>query len=298
LDFAIAVAYNAPEHLTRIAQSAEAAGFGAIVISDHVAHPSRLETPYPYTQDGAPRWTQETPWPDPFVAIGAMAAVTERLRFITSIYVLPLRHPVLAAKTIGTAAVLSGGRVTLGVGAGWMREEFELVGQAFEGRGRRLVESIDVMRKLWSGEPVSHQGKFYSFPEFQMRPAPEQVIPIYGGGVSPVALRRAATHCDGWASEIQSRSELATITAQLGAMRRASGREAEPFGICAALRDVYDMDGYVEMAELGVSELITVPWLLHGADPTDCDAKCASIARFGDEVIAPLRERLGPPTGN
>jgi probable F420-dependent oxidoreductase len=288
MQFAIAVAYNDPTHLIEIARSAEVAGFGAIVLSDHLVYPGQLETPYPYTSNGMPRWKADAPWPDPFVAVGSMSAVTERLRFIVSVFVLPLRHPVFAAKSIATASILSNGRLTVGVGAGWMREEFELVGASFADRGRRMNEALDVMRLLWRGGMVEHHAEFYDFGPMQMSPAPEVPIPIYGGGVSDAALRRAATLCDGWASEIQSRDELPGLLGKLRDFRAASTRSGEGFGVCAALRDVYDLDGYRAMADLGVTELITVPWLLYGADANSLEQKTDSILRFGEEVIEKL----------
>lgn len=286
MDFFIAVAYSEPEHLGEIARAAESAGFGGIVVSDHVIQPGTLETPYPYTEDGKPRWPPGTPWPDPLVAVGAMAAVTERIRFLTSVLVLPLRHPVLAAKSVATAAVLSGGRLTLGVGAGWMREEFAALGQPFETRGRRLAEAIEILRALLAGGLVEHHGEFYDFDPIEMHPVPKTSVPIYGGGVSDAALRRAATLCDGWASEIQTRNELDVILGRLRDYRESSSRAGEPFGICAALRDVVDLDGYRAMEERGVTELITVPWLFYGDQGQSCEAKCDGIRRFGDEVLA------------
>ena len=286
MEFYIAVAYNDPTHLVEIARTAEESGFGGIVISDHIIYPQELATPYPYTRTGMPRWQADTPWPDPFVAVAAMAAVTTRLRFITSIFVLPLRHPVLAAKTISTASVMSQGRLTLGIGAGWMREEFDLLGQPFDGRGRRMVEALDVMRSLWRGHMVEHHGEFYDFDPIQMSPVPPASIPIYGGGVSEIALRRAATLCDGWASEIQTTDEVAALSARLRNYRQASDRAGEPFGMCVASKDAYDLSGYQQMEALGVTELITVPWLFYGADETSCREKCEGIRRFGEEIIA------------
>jgi len=234
VDFCIAVAYNDPTHLTEIARVAEQAGFGAVVISDHLVYPQRLDTPYPYTADGAPRWQADTPWPDPFVAIGAMSAVTERLRFIVSVLVLPLRHPVMAAKSIATAAVLSGDRLTVGVGAGWMREEFDLLGQPFEGRGQRLDEAIEVMRTLWRGGMVEHHGAHYDFGPVQMSPVPRRPVPLYGGGVSEPALRRAATLCDGWASEVQTTREVEEIVQKLrGDIAPAPSGPSSPSGSAA-----------------------------------------------------------------
>ena len=288
MDFCIAVAYSDPRHLCEIARTAEESGFGGIVISDHVVHPKKLSTPYPYTRDGKPRWDADSPWPDPLIAVAAMAAVTSTIRFITSVLVLPLRHPVLAAKSVATAAVLSGDRLTLGVGAGWMREEFATLGQDFETRGRRLTESIEVLRALLAGGWVEHRGEFFEFDAVQMNPVPSAAVPIYGGGLSSAALRRAARLCDGWASEIQTRDEFDEIMSQLRAYRSESSRAKEPFGICAALRDVYDLDGYRAMQERGVTELITVPWLFYGDARQSCQQKCDGIRRFGDTVIARL----------
>lgn len=286
MDFCIAVAYSDPNELCAIAQAAESAGFGGIVVSDHVAHPARLKTPYPYTRDGKPRWEADTPWPDPLIAITAMAAVTRKIRFVTSVLVLPLRHPVLVAKSVATAAVLAEGRLILGVGAGWMREEFDVLGQAFEGRGRRLSEAIEILRALMAGGLVEYHGEFYDFEAIQMSPVPQEPVPIYGGGISDPALRRAAEFCDGWASEIQTRAELDKILSKLRAYRARSPRAGERFGICAALRDVGDLDGYRAMRDAGVTELITVPWLFYGDAAQSCEAKCAGIRRFGDEVLA------------
>ncbi|MCP4908129.1 MAG: TIGR03619 family F420-dependent LLM class oxidoreductase [bacterium] len=288
MEFCIAVAYNDPNHLCEIARAAEEAGFGGIIVSDHVVYPGNLETPYPYTSHGRPRWESQTPWPDPLIAVGAMAAVTERIRFIVSIYLLGLRHPLLAAKSITTAAVMSQNRLVLGVGAGWMREEFDLMDLSFEERGRRLDESIGVLRTLLAGGMVEHHGSFYDFGPVEMSPVPSAALPIYGGGVSPVALRRAATLCDGWASEIQTTEELDRILATLRALRRESPRAEEPFGICAALRDVFGLDDYRAMRDRGVTELITVPWLFYGDQTQSCSEKCDGIRRFADEVLTQL----------
>jgi probable F420-dependent oxidoreductase len=287
MKFCIALAYNDPHELPALAIAAEKAGFEAVILSDHLVYPAKLETPYPYTQDGRPRWEPDTPWPDPFVAVGALAAVTERLRFITSIFVLPLRHPVLAAKTIATAAVMSDERLVLGIGAGWMREEFDLVGAPFARRGRRMEESLAVMRALWTGEPVAHQGEFYRFDAVQMSPVPDRPVPVWGGGVSPVALRRAATLCDGWLSEIQKVAEMPDILKILREARADSPRAEIPFSVCAAVADAFTLDAYRRLHDQGVTHLITVPWMFYGP-ATTLATRCDGIARFGEEVLGPL----------
>jgi len=203
MQFVVTTAFSPVSHLCAMARAAEAHGWDAVAISDHVAHPERIESPYPYTRDGTLRWTEDTAWPDPWVAIGAMAAVTSRVRFLTNVYVLALRNPFLAARAVATAAALSGDRVALGVGVGWCREEFDLAGQPFAHRGARTDEMIEVLRKLWSGAFVEHHGRFYDFPRVRVLPAPGAPVPIYGGGLSEPALRRAA-RLDGWLSDIHT----------------------------------------------------------------------------------------------
>ncbi len=129
--FSIGLAFSPAAHYVPLARAADEAGFHAVAVSDHVVNVETLRTPYPYTADGSRRWQPFTPWLDPWVAIGAMAAVTTRLRFFTNVYVLPMRNPFLVAKAVSTAAVLSGNRVTLGIGMGWCQEEFELMEQPF-----------------------------------------------------------------------------------------------------------------------------------------------------------------------
>ena len=195
----------------------------------------------------------------------------------------------MAAKTIATASVMSQGRLTVGIGAGWMREEFDLLGVPFAGRGKRMVEALTAMRTLWSGGMVEHHGEFFDFDPIQMSPVPPAKIPIYGGGVSEVALRRAATMCDGWASEIQTSSEVEEISARLQRYREGSDLAGEAFGMCVASKDAHDLPGYRRMAELGVTELITVPWLFYGAEESSCSEKCDGIRRFGEDVISNLK---------
>lgn len=288
MQFVIPTAFSPPDHLLAMARAAEEHGWDAVAISDHVAHPERIESPYPYTADGSLRWSADTAWPDPWVTIGAMAAVTSRLHFLTNIYVLALRNPFLAAKAVATAAALSGGRVALGVGVGWCREEFALAGQPFEARGARTDEMIEVLRKLWSGAFVEHRGRFYSFERVRMLPAPGAPVPIYGGGLSAAALRRAA-RLDGWVSDIHTRAELAEIIATLRRLRAEAGLAARPFAIVATCSDAFDADGIRRLEELGVTHYATAPWLFYGGSWASLPDKVDGMRRFADDVIAKLR---------
>jgi probable F420-dependent oxidoreductase len=286
--FVCALAFTPPDELLALARAADAAGFDAVALSDHVVHPRKIATPYPYTADGAPRWQPFTAWPDPWVAIGAMAAVTSRLRFLTSIYVLPLRSPFLVAKAVGTAAVLSGNRVTLGVGAGWMREEFALMEQPFERRGRRMDEMIELLRALFAGGWVEHRGEFYDCDALEMSPVPSEPVPIWVGGLSEAALRRAARRGDGWISDLHTLEELRGIVATLARHRADSERAGHPFAVAAAVKDAFDLDGYRRAADAGVTHLQTMPWLFYAGPSASLEGKCDGIRRFGDEIVARL----------
>lgn len=287
MKFVTSLAFAAPAQILPLATACDAAGFDAVALSDHVVHPERIATPYPYTKDGAPRWEPFTPWPDPWVTAGAIGAVTERLRVVTSIYVLPLRHPVLVAKAVGTAAVLSGGRVALGIGVGWMREEFEVCGAAFEHRGGRSDEMIAVLRKLWGGGWIEHHGKFYDFPRLDMSPAPGDV-PIYAGGLSEPAFRRAAWHCDGWISDLHTTEQLREIVKKLHALRADGPRAGKPFAVLASVLDAVTVDQYRRLEEFGVTHVQTMPWVFYGGPTDDLARRIAGIRRFGDEVAKPL----------
>jgi probable F420-dependent oxidoreductase len=218
-----------------------------------------------------------------------MAAVTTRLRFYTGVLKLAIRHPLLVAKTVGSAAVLSGNRVALGVGLGWIPEEFAWCGQDYESRGRRANEAIEVIRRVLGGGMVEYHGTYYDFGRLQMSPAPTAPVPIYVGGLSKAGLRRAARLGDGWISVMNTEAEIRGFVAELGRLRAELGRAHEPFEIKVTCTDVFDAGGCRRLEDLGVTDLITVPWYLYGGDPQSLETKRASLERFAGAVIAKLR---------
>jgi len=289
MKFVTSLAFSDPTHFCEIAHAADACGWDGIVVSDHVVHPEKIESPYPYTRDGSTRWQAPAPWPDPWVAVGAMAAVTERIRFTTGIYVLPLRNPFVVAKAVSTAAVMSGDRVSLGVGVGWMKDEFDLLEQSFRNRGRRMDEMIEVMRTLWAGGMVEHHGEYYDFGRLQMSPAPKARIPILIGGLSEPALRRVGRLGDGWISDIHTTQELREIVAKIRAYRDEYGRADAPLEIVAACSDAFEADDFRRLEDVGVTHLQTMPWLMYGASSDSLEDKVDGIRRFANDVIDKLR---------
>ncbi len=254
------VSFSEPEQLLGIARAAEEAGLHGVLLSDHLFFPGRLASRYPYSADGKPAFDGTTPFPDAWTTIAAMAASTSRLRFATMVYILPLRHPLEVAKTVGTAALLSGGRVALGVGAGWIREEFDALEVPFETRGARMNEMIEVMRAAWTGRMIEHRGRFFDLGPLQMSPPPPAPVPIYVGGLSKAAFRRAARLGDGWIGTGQTAEEAVGCAAELRRLRAEAGRGAEPFETIVPLAVSPDPDLLRRLEAAGVTATTLWPF--------------------------------------
>ena len=282
----VATAYLPPDELAPIAKAADELGYHALALADHVLNLEELTTEYPYTEDGSRRWEPFTPWVDPMVAIGALGAVTERLRFFTNIYVLPMRNPVPVAKAVATASAFTGGRVSLGIGMGWCEEEFDLLDAQFRKRGARADEMIEVLAKLWSGEWVEHHGQFYDFPRLEMTPVPAGPVPILVGGLSDAALRRAARN-DGWISDLISTDQAAEYRLSLDRYREELGRTGD-FSMIVSLNDAITVDQFRRAEDVGVTDLLTMPWAYYGGFRLPLQEKLDGMKRFADDVMGPL----------
>ena len=282
--FCFSGAFSSAGDLSALARAGDATGWDTMTIADHLINPVETRSTYPYTQDGERRWEMGTEWPDPWITIAHLAGVTERLRFLTTVYILPARTPVHVAKQVGTAAVLSGDRVELGIGMGWMEEEFDAMGVPFARRGKRADELLEVLRKLWSGEVVEHHGEFFDVPALEMLPAPSTPIRVHVGGTSEAALRRAARN-DGWVSDLHTIEELAAIRQRIEGYRVEYDRTHVPFSMYGAARDAWDLDGYRRVHEAGVTHLITMPWYFYAGPDADLAGKVESIERFAEDII-------------
>lgn len=283
--FGLATSFSPLDHYVPLARAADESGFDFVATSDHVVNHEVLSVDYPYTTDGSRRWEPFTPWADPWVAIAAMAAATGRLRFVTNVYVLPMRPPFAVAKAVGTAAVLSGNRVVLGIGMGWNADEFAALEQPFGRRGKRADEMLEVLAKLWAGGWVEHHGEFYDFDKVEMSPAPTERVPVYVGGLSEAALRRAARN-DGWISDLHTTAELAEICATLRRYRAEAGRADEPFAVVGSCSDAVDLDGYRRLHDAGVTHLLTLPWIFTEGFTDDLAKRVDGTRRFADDIIA------------
>jgi probable F420-dependent oxidoreductase len=283
------VSFSEPEQLLEIAREAEEAGFYGVLLSDHLFFPGRLASRYPYAPDGKPGFDGSTPFPDAWTTIAAMAAVTTKLRFATMVYILPLRHPLEVAKTVGTAALLSGGRVALGAGAGWIREEYDALGIDFATRGKRFDEMIEVLRKVWTGEMTDHRGRIFDLEPLQMSPAPPAPVPIWIGGTSDAALRRAARLGDGWIGTGQHPDELPQLLGRLRAHREKAGRATAPFETIVPLVVPSDAD-LLRRLEVDHAVTGTTAWpFSYTIGPTSTiEQKRDAMRRIADELITKL----------
>lgn len=285
MEFVLSTSFSSVEHLTALAPVADAHDWYAMSFSDHVVHPQTIRTPYPYTRDGSRRWQAFTDWPDPWVMIGALATITSRLKFTNNVFVLPMRNPYLVAKAISTAAIVSSNRVIPAFGVGWSEDEFELMQQDFGTRGRRADEMVEIMRLLWSGDMVSYQGNYYQFEPMEMNPAPSEPIPLWFGGISDAAMRRAARLGDGWVTDLQSSDDIIESIARIRQWREEYGRAGQPFSVMATPSDAYEPGAYRRLEDAGVTHILTMPWPFYHGDSDDLQHKIDGIRRYADDII-------------
>lgn len=224
-----------PGGIARVAEAADEMGFDTAWIGDHVVVPETIESRYPFTRSGAFPMKYSDNFLEPLSTITYVLSKTRRLRAGTNVLIVPYRNPVYTAKALATMDWLSEGRLTVGVGVGWMREEFEaLDAESYDERGRVTDEYLDIFHKLWTEELVSHEGEYYSFKPLYAQPQPVQRPhpPFYVGGHAPVALRRAARIGSGWNAWRLGPDELPPYQERLAGYLRDAGRSPDDVKIC------------------------------------------------------------------
>jgi probable F420-dependent oxidoreductase len=286
-----------PEQLIEVARSADELGYTGITFGDHLVKPASYTKNYLYSEDGRPPWDPEDPdwtppYADPWILSAVLAQATQKLRFMPYVYVLPLREPVTVAKQLATAAFFAKDRVVLGVGAGWLEEEFDLVGADWSSRGQRLDEMLEIIALLLSGRNVEFNGRHYEIPPCRMRPVPSRPVPVMVGGHSDIALRRAAK-ADGWLGVDYELDDLAVLLQKLHGYRQELGRDEEPFEVFAVLKQFPDLDTLRRMADLGITMTQDYAWFYKGQPVSTPEHKRATMERFAEETIRPWDETDG-----
>jgi probable F420-dependent oxidoreductase len=239
------------DQVVELAQFCEQLGFHGVSYGDHLITTQEQIDQYLYQDDGNVLWNPDTHWPDPWVLSAALAQATTTLEFLSTIYILPLRDPFSAAKAISCAAALSNDRITLGVGVGWQKAEFDMVGQDFHTRGKRTDESLTILRSLMSGDITEYHGEFYDFDAVKMSPGTRAPVPILIGGYSAAAMRRA-TGQDGWMAVSHEEQDIYPLIDQLQAIRREHDDAERDFDIWTGVKNP-GPDTHVRLAAAGVT---------------------------------------------
>ncbi len=275
-----------PAHYVPLAKAAEEAGWHSFVVPDSICYPRDSDSRYPYTPDGDRRFLEDKPFIEPFSLIPALAAVTTRLRFTTFVVKLPIRHPVLVAKSVASVAVMSNDRFAFGVGTSPWPEDFQVTGTEWRTRGRRMDEMIEIIRGLTKGGYYELHGRHYDVPAIKICPVPAKPVPILIGGHAEAALRRAARIGDGWMHA--GSGDLDALLARLAELRREYGREREPFEIHVISLDAYTIDGIKRLEDRGVTDVI-VGFRNPYVEPIDSQTlqqKIDLLRMYADQVIA------------
>ncbi|MFD5721623.1 TIGR03619 family F420-dependent LLM class oxidoreductase [Streptomyces sp. NPDC127036] len=279
-----------PDAISEVSRYAEKIGFDSLWMTDHVALPTKVETPYPYTTDGKFLWSPETPYLDCLTALTWAAAATETVELGTSCLILPWRPLVPTSKTLVSIDVLSKGRLSVAIGVGWMKEQFAALGAPFKDRGRRVTEMVNAMRQMWADDEVDFDGDFYNLHNFKMYPKPVRgTIPIWFAGYSEASLRRIAAIGDGWHPLAVGPEEYAGHLATLRTYVEEAGRDMGEITLTARpLRKApYNAETIEAYGDLGVTHFICDTSFEHAT----LDSAMEELQALAEDVL-PTAHRL------
>jgi probable F420-dependent oxidoreductase len=256
-------------------READRLGYESVWMPEHLVIPMAM-TDSPHDGEEHPPIPANVPVFDAFSYLGFLAGQTEQINFGTQVYNIGLRHPFVVARAVATLAIISGGRLEFGIGASWLRAEWEAVGLDFDTRGRRVDETITVCRQLWGEEVVEHHGEFFDFGPVMFEPKPPRLPRLHIGGDGPAALRRAATVGDGWIPMNHTPEQIAVDAARIAQLREAAGRPGV-VEITLAGGD-HEADELRRWADLGIGRALVKPW-------ASTKGALDGLRRFAEEVL-------------
>ncbi len=270
------------EQMVGMSQVAESVGVESVWTFEHVIVPVDYKSKYPYSPNGKMGAAPETNFIDPLIALAVVAAQTKTIRLGTGVNILSQTNPLLMAKQVASLDLVSNGRFMLGVGIGWLQEEFVAMGTPFERRGARFDDYVVAMKKIWSGEVVEHDSEFLNWHGFKSYPLPVQRphVPVIIGGAKGKIYERIATVGDGWFAPAGDPTELSKSLDELKAVCKRLGRNYSEIEITAMWQPQTGLDTIRKLRDIGVARVVT--FAMAAGDPTD------AIKRLGDEVIAKL----------
>ena len=283
LMYANAGPFAYPEGMTNLARTAEAAGIESLWTVEHVVIPVGYKSTYPYDPSGKIPAPDSMPIPDPLLWLASAAAVTKTIRLATGILILPQRHPLYVAKEVATLDVLSGGRVILGIGVGWLQEEFDALGIPFEERAGRTAEAVRAIRSLWKPEPEAFKGKYYAWGPLESHPKPLQQpgVPIVVGGHTELSAKRAARYGDGYFPGVAEADRLKALLQTMREECKRIGRRPEEIEISAG-RAQLDLDAVKRLRDAGVARIMVPP------PAFDPDGVRQGLEKLGNDIISRL----------
>ena len=275
-----------PVELSKAARRAEDLGYHSVFVADHILLPTKITSKYPYTADGHFPFPVESDWIEPLTALAYLAAETTRLKIGTSILVLPYRNPLVTAKQLASIDRMAKGRLIIGVGTGWLEEEFRLLGVRKTERGARTDEYLALMKSLWTEDEPGFTGRFFQLAEARFFPKPVQKPhpPIWVGGESAPALKRAATLGDGWHSASCSLEDLPRKLDQLKTLRTQAGRPWEEFTISIFPTERLTLDLVKRLEGMGVHHVMSPVY------HPDAGRLMERLERFAREVVEPANQ--------
>ncbi|WP_183094915.1 TIGR03619 family F420-dependent LLM class oxidoreductase [Nocardioides stalactiti] len=286
--FSFAEGMTQATYYAPLAQACEAAGYTSMTIADSLIYPQESDSKYPYTDTGDREFLLGKEFIETFILCAHLFAVTETLRLTPFVLKLPIRPPVLVAKQASSLAFLSNNRLGLGVGLSPWPEDFAALDVPWARRGKRMDESMDILRGLTSGEFFGFSGEFYDFEPLMQCPAPTEPIPLLVGGHSDAALRRAVVKGDGWMHAGGDGEELDRLLARLAEIRKEEGDTRENFEVHVISYDAYTVDGVKRLEEKGVTDCIVgfrVPYI-KGPDTEPLETKVKHLEQYAESIIA------------
>jgi len=288
--FSYQVGMSVAEDYLPLARAAEAAGYDGITIPDSICYPEECSSKYPYNKDGSREFLESVPFLESLIAVSAMAAVTQHIRFATFVYKLAVRQAPVVAKQVQSIQQLSGNRFDFGVGISPWEEDFAVCGVPWEKRGKRFDEQIAILKGLESGEFFGFDGEMHTMPANKMCPVPTAPTAILMGGHSDPALKRAARIGDGWMCAGADMAQLETYIGKLNRWRDELGTADRPFRIFTTGQNAFSSEGIAELEALGVTDVVIAFRNVYEMEPDhSLEKKVQMLNWYASEFIAPHR---------
>jgi probable F420-dependent oxidoreductase len=291
MNFAYHATMCDPSFYLPLAIAAEEAGFDTFTLPDSICYPEKSDSKYPYNGTGDREFLEGVPFLEPFVVVPAMAAVTSKIRFTTSVMKLAIRQPVIVAKQLSSVAFLTNNRFVFGVGISPWPDDFAACQIPWEKRGKRMDEMMDIVRGLLTGEYFSYDGEIFQIESMQITPAPSKPVPMLIGGHSKPALRRAALRADGFIHAGGTFDELKALVDEIDGYRKEYGRDHLPFEYQSMGAEAFSLDGVKKLEDIGVSEAVIGFRNAYDGTPDTqtLDEKIGQMNWFADTIIQKSR---------